>query len=96
MHSESSAPQIKAVEEQPKDSYLELVKQLMFKEILEDHARGPGPVADCLIFHYIMMSNWAFPVSANVLYEALNELQSDGLIKYDEENCDITLIAKIH
>lgn len=98
MHNESN--KVRSIEqksaEQPKDNYLELVKQLMFKEILEDSTRGPGPVADCIIFHYIMCSNWPFPVSAMVLYAALDELVSEGLITYDSEKCDITLVAKIH
>jgi|SRR5208282_561540 len=99
MHNESNKIRSidqKPADKQPKDNYLELVKQLMFKEILEDSARGPGPTADCLIFHYVMISNWGFPVSANVLYVALDELVSEGLITFDSETCDITLIAKIH
>ena len=98
MHNESN--KVRSIDqkpaEKPKDNYLELVKELMFKEILEDSARSPGPVADCLIFHYIMISNWAFPVSAMVLYAALDELESEGLIEYDSEESNITLIAKIH
>lgn len=100
MHNESnkvrSIDQKSTTAEPSKDNYLELVKQLMLREIIEDAGRGPGPTADCLIFHYIMISNWAFPISANVLYTALEELEAEGLIKYDPEECNITLIAKIH
>jgi len=93
MHQESNEPRTKAtVTEINKDKYIQLVKTAMLKELREEEARRPGPTADLLIFHFVMCSNWELPVSASTLYGVMHELEQEGFIEYDEDECNITLL----
>ena len=76
----------------PVDRYSEVLKQILLDAIREEDAREPGPMIDGIIFNMAMLRNWEFPVSCSGLYSAIGELEQSGVIDYDEDTCEITLV----